>query len=150
MSEMRTAAHQEASAGPAVVVLAAGAGTRMRSKTPEGAPPDLWPLDDQPRPAAAAAIKPECVVVVVGHGHEIVGPHMRQVLPDCLLAVQESQQGTAHAVRVGLEALHDERPDFHGTVVVMTGDTPLLEGCDREGAGRRPRELGPGDHRADR
>ena len=77
---------------------------------------------------AACAIEPEHVVAVVGHGREEVGPHVRDLVPDCLLAVQKAQQGTAHAVRIGLETLQAEAPGFDGTIVVMTGDTPLLEG----------------------
>jgi bifunctional UDP-N-acetylglucosamine pyrophosphorylase/glucosamine-1-phosphate N-acetyltransferase len=77
---------------------------------------------------AARAVEPRHVVAVVGHGRDEVAPHVRDHVPDCLLAVQETQEGTAHAVRVGLESLQEHVPDFDGTVVVMTGDTPLLEG----------------------
>ena len=43
-----------------------------------------------------------------------------------MLAVQETQDGTGHAVRVALEAL--DAADRTGTVLVVYGDTPLLEG----------------------
>ena len=45
------------------------------------------------------------VVAVVGHQREQVGPHIQALVPDALLAVQETQDGTGHAVRVALEAL---------------------------------------------
>ncbi len=68
------------------------------------------------------------MVSVVGHGREEVGPHILELVPDSLLAVQETQDGTAHAVDVGFQALRAEVGEFEGTVVVMTGDTPLLRG----------------------
>jgi bifunctional UDP-N-acetylglucosamine pyrophosphorylase / glucosamine-1-phosphate N-acetyltransferase len=112
----------------AVIVLAAGSGTRMKSKTMKV----LHPLCGRSMIghvlAAARAVDPAHVVAVVGHGRDVVGPHVRELVPECLLAVQETQDGTAHAVGVGLEALQSRVADFEGTVVVMTGDTPLLEG----------------------
>lgn len=112
----------------AVIVLAAGSGTRMKSKTMKV----LHPLCGRSMLghvlAAAQAMSPQHVVAVVGHGREEVGPHVTGLVPDSLLAVQETQEGTAHAVRVGLEELYARVSDFDGTVVVMTGDTPLLRG----------------------
>jgi bifunctional UDP-N-acetylglucosamine pyrophosphorylase/glucosamine-1-phosphate N-acetyltransferase len=92
---------------------------------------------------AAAAVEPQRTVVVVGHGREQVGPHVQRLVPDALLAVQETQEGTGHAVRVGMEALRQAAGSCEGTVVVMTADTPLLEGAtvtglvsDHQAAGR--------------
>jgi bifunctional UDP-N-acetylglucosamine pyrophosphorylase/glucosamine-1-phosphate N-acetyltransferase len=59
---------------------------------------------------------------VVGHGREHVGPYVEQAAPDSVLAVQNQQLGTGHAVQVGLAASHQPA----GTVIVTTGDTPLL------------------------
>ncbi len=113
----------------AVVVLAAGAGTRMRSKRAKV----LHPLGGRSMIghvlAAASAARPRHVVAVVGHSREEVGAHVRGLVPDALLAVQESQEGTGHAVRVALETLRDACGHTSGTVVVTTGDTPLLEGA---------------------
>src|SRR3954463_10805367 len=78
--------------------------------------------------SAAMAVDPQHVVAVVGHGREEVGPHVTDLVPDALLAVQETQEGTGHAVRVGLDRLREASGTVAGTVVVMTGDTPLLEG----------------------
>ena len=107
-----------------VVVLAAGGGTRMRSKTPKM----LHALGGRSLLghvlAAVAETSPRSVVAVVGHQRELVGPHVSGLMPDCLLAVQEEQKGTGHALRVGVEAAKISS----GTVLVALGDTPLLTG----------------------
>ncbi len=112
----------------AVIVLAAGAGTRMKSKTMKV----LHPLCGRTMIGhvlmAASAVEPGRIVAVVGHGRDQVGPHVLDQVPDALLAVQETQEGTGHAVRVALEALRDAAGSATGTVIVMAGDTPLLEG----------------------
>ena len=109
-----------------VIVLAAGGGTRMKSKTMKV----LHPISGRSMIGhvlgAVAALEPHRVVAVVGTQREQVGPHIQELLPDCVLAVQESQDGTGHAVRVAWEAL--DPTDRTGTVLVAYGDTPLLEG----------------------
>jgi bifunctional UDP-N-acetylglucosamine pyrophosphorylase / glucosamine-1-phosphate N-acetyltransferase len=75
---------------------------------------------------AASALQPCRIVAVVGHQRDQVGPHIQELLPEVVLAVQESQEGTGHAVRMAWEALPAEART--GTVVVAYGDTPLLEG----------------------
>jgi bifunctional UDP-N-acetylglucosamine pyrophosphorylase/glucosamine-1-phosphate N-acetyltransferase len=127
----------------AVIVLAAGSGTRMRSRTSKV----LHPLCGRSLVghvlAAAGALRPQRLVVVVGHGREQVGSHVLEQVPDALLAVQESQDGTGHAVRVALDALREATGSTAGTVVVTTADTPLLRGetlaalvADHAAAGR--------------
>jgi bifunctional UDP-N-acetylglucosamine pyrophosphorylase/glucosamine-1-phosphate N-acetyltransferase len=130
--------------GPsAVIVLAAGSGTRMKSKTMKV----LHPLCGRSMVGhvltAAETLAARRLVAVVGHGREQVAPHILEQVPDALLAVQEQQDGTGHAVRVALEALRDSGGTTSGTIVVMTGDTPLLQGetlsalvADHAGAGR--------------
>ena len=107
----------------AVVVLAAGEGTRMKSAT---TPKVLHPLGGRTMlghvVAAARALEPEHLVVVVGHAREQVTAHLAEVDPAAQAVVQEQQNGTGHAVRVALEAL----PALDGTVVVVPGDAPLL------------------------
>lgn len=127
----------------AVIVLAAGEGTRMRSGTPKV----LHPLAGRSMIGhvlvAVSALQPQHTVVVVGHGREQVGPHVGEWVPGAVLAVQEEQQGTGHAVRVGLDGLRERSGTTSGVVVVVSGDTPLLEPgtlhellADHEAAGR--------------
>ncbi len=129
----------------AVVVLAAGSGTRMRSKLMKV----LHPLCGRTMLghvlATAADLEPAHLVAVVGNSRDQVGPAVLAQVPDALLAVQETQDGTAHAVRVALDALrgHPGAGGTTGTLVVVSGDTPLLETPtlealvrDHEAAGR--------------
>ena len=81
----------------------------------------------------ALAVEPQHLVAVVGSGREQVGPHIQELAPDAVLAVQETQDGTGHAVRVGLAALKDRCGTTQGTVVVMAGDTPLMQGATLAG-----------------
>ena len=107
-----------------VIVLAAGGGTRMKSKTMKV----LHPIAGRSMIGhvlrAVQAVEPARVVAVVGHQREQVGPHITELLPDAVLAVQEKQEGTGHAVRIAMEAVGTTT----GTVIVAAGDTPLLEG----------------------
>ncbi len=106
------------------VVLAAGGGTRMKSKRMKV----LHEVGGRSMIGhvltAVQAMEPARVVAVVGHQRDEVEAHIRGYLPDCLVAVQEVLDGTGGAVRVAVEALGA----VHGTVVVAYGDTPLLEG----------------------
>jgi bifunctional UDP-N-acetylglucosamine pyrophosphorylase/glucosamine-1-phosphate N-acetyltransferase len=110
-----------------VIVLAAGGGTRMRSKTMKV----LHPLGGRSMIGhvllAVQAVQPQRIVAVVGHQRDQVGAHIQALLPDVVLAVQEDQLGTGDAVRVAMEALRGEGAET-GTVLVAYGDTPLLEG----------------------
>ncbi|MFC9951373.1 bifunctional UDP-N-acetylglucosamine diphosphorylase/glucosamine-1-phosphate N-acetyltransferase GlmU [Streptomyces prasinus] len=109
----------------AVVVLAAGEGTRMKSATPKV----LHDLCGRSLVghvlAASGELEPENLVVVVGHAREQVAAHLADIAPDARTAVQAEQNGTGHAVRMGLEELGGS---VDGTVVVVCGDTPLLTG----------------------
>lgn len=71
--------------------------------------------------AAAGELEPENLVVVVGHAREKVTAHLAEVDPGVRTAVQAEQNGTGHAVRMGLEELGGV---VDGTVVVVCGDTP--------------------------
>ena len=106
----------------AVIVLAAGEGTRMRSATPKV----LHTIAGRSLLAhtvlAARALDPEHLCVVVGHAREQVTAHLGEIDPRAVPAVQAEQLGTGHAVRQGLAAL----PTLTGAVVVIAGDTPLL------------------------
>jgi bifunctional UDP-N-acetylglucosamine pyrophosphorylase/glucosamine-1-phosphate N-acetyltransferase len=107
----------------AVVIMAAGAGTRMKSAIPKvlhriaGKSMIALAID------TADALSPERLVVVVGHQRELVTEHLADIAPHVTIAVQEQQLGTGDAVRAGLAAL----PEIAGDVVVTSGDVPLLD-----------------------
>ena len=107
-----------------VIVLAAGGGTRMKSKTMKVLHPVAGRSMIGHVLRAVQALEPQQVVAVVGHQREQVGPHITAIVPDAVLAVQETQDGTGDAVRVAMEA----GGVTSGTVLVSAGDTPMLRG----------------------
>ncbi|MGV9255260.1 bifunctional UDP-N-acetylglucosamine diphosphorylase/glucosamine-1-phosphate N-acetyltransferase GlmU [Streptomyces sp. NPDC003697] len=109
----------------AVVVLAAGEGTRMKSATPKVLHEICGRSLVGHVLAASRELEPENLVVVVGHAREKVTAHLAEVDSRVRTAVQEQQKGTGHAVRMALEELGGS---VDGTVVVVCGDTPLLTG----------------------
>lgn len=96
----------------------------MRSKTPKVLHPVAGRSMVGHVLTAVGALDPDQVVAVVGHQRELVGPHVEEALPGVVLAVQDEQLGTGHALRVAMAAAGE----VGGTVVVAYGDTPLLEG----------------------
>lgn len=103
------------------VILAAGKGTRMRSKLPKvlhkvGGKEMLQHVLDAADIAGAAE-----KIVIVGHGAELVET---MVGSQGKIVLQAEQLGTGHAVMQTKEALQD----FHGTAMILCGDTPLLDG----------------------
>ncbi|WP_055490631.1 bifunctional UDP-N-acetylglucosamine diphosphorylase/glucosamine-1-phosphate N-acetyltransferase GlmU [Streptomyces sp. TP-A0356] len=109
----------------AVVVLAAGEGTRMKSATPKVLHEICGRSLVGHVLAAARELEPDNLVVVVGHAREKVTEHLTRIDPGVRTAVQAEQNGTGHAVRMALEELGGS---VEGTVVVVCGDTPLLTG----------------------
>ena len=112
--------------GPVVViVLAAGEGTRMKSAT---TPKVLHGFAGRSLLAHALAATDDLdathTVVVVGHGRTAVSAHLAAIAPSALPVVQEQQLGTGHAVATALAAVPASES---GTVVVLPGDTPLLQ-----------------------
>ncbi|MFE0671828.1 bifunctional UDP-N-acetylglucosamine diphosphorylase/glucosamine-1-phosphate N-acetyltransferase GlmU [Streptomyces sp. NPDC058867] len=110
----------------AVVVLAAGEGTRMKSATPKVLHEICGRSLVGHVLAAARELQPENLVVVVGHAREQVTAHLAGTDSAVRTAVQAQQNGTGHAVRMALEELGGT---VDGTVVVVCGDTPLLTGA---------------------
>ncbi|HEY2079573.1 MAG TPA: NTP transferase domain-containing protein [Streptosporangiaceae bacterium] len=113
--------------GPAaVIVLAAGEGTRMRTATPKmlnevcGRPMLGHVL------AAARELKPERLILVVSDLHGQVAGYAREHWPEAALVVQERRGswGTGHAVRTVVESVGA----ISGTVIVLFSDTPMLRG----------------------
>lgn len=102
-----------------VVVLAAGAGTRMRSLRPKV----LHELCGRTMLAhvlaATDALAPARTLVVVGSGREQV---ITTLPPTAVAVVQEPQGGTGHAVRTAMDSVEE----IGGTVLVVPGDSPLL------------------------
>jgi bifunctional UDP-N-acetylglucosamine pyrophosphorylase / glucosamine-1-phosphate N-acetyltransferase len=105
----------------AVVVMAAGLGTRMKSDIPKV----LHPICGRPLLAyvldAATSLAPARLVVVTGPGRDGV----EAALPEAAeRAVQAERLGSGDAVRAGMTPLDD----FEGDVMVLNGDVPLVTG----------------------
>lgn len=108
----------------AIIVLAAGQGTRMKSSRPKvlhelAGVPLLGHVLATARELAAAH-----VVTVVRHERDLVASAVAEFLPDALVVDQDDIPGTGRAVEVAIAALPD---DFEGDVVVVSGDVPLLD-----------------------
>ncbi|GAA3111713.1 bifunctional UDP-N-acetylglucosamine diphosphorylase/glucosamine-1-phosphate N-acetyltransferase GlmU [Streptomyces rectiviolaceus] len=110
----------------AVVVLAAGEGTRMKSATPKVLHEICGRSLIGHVLEAAYALSPERLVTVVGFAREQVVAHLGTIAPDVRTAYQSEQKGTGHAVRIALDELGGS---VDGTVIVVCGDTPLLTGA---------------------
>jgi len=101
------------------IVLAAGAGTRMKSKHPKvlheilGKPLIRWVVD------AALDAGVQTIVTVLGHGRESVEP---LVSSDTAVVVQPRQKGTADAVA----SCRNACAGMHGSLLVLSGDCPLI------------------------
>jgi bifunctional UDP-N-acetylglucosamine pyrophosphorylase / glucosamine-1-phosphate N-acetyltransferase len=111
------------------IVLAAGAGTRMRSDRPKplhricGREMVLHVIH------ALERLQPERTVVVVGHSAEQVTKRIQETAPawaNVAFAEQVEQNGTGDATRIGMSALSGDDYEDDATVVVLPGDTPLL------------------------
>jgi bifunctional UDP-N-acetylglucosamine pyrophosphorylase/glucosamine-1-phosphate N-acetyltransferase len=108
----------------AVVILAAGEGTRMKSSRSKLLHEIAGHSMLSYAVTAATTVQPEHIVVVVGHLRDQVETHLAEIAPHVLTAVQEAQLGTGHAVQVALGQL----ADLTGDVIVTMGDVPLLTG----------------------
>ncbi|KAF2414469.1 UDP-N-acetylglucosamine diphosphorylase/glucosamine-1-phosphate N-acetyltransferase [Microbacterium sp. B35-04] len=107
----------------AIIVLAAGQGTRMKSSLPKvlhriGGRPLVGHVLD-----TALALEPERVVVVVRHERDLVAGAVAEAAPGVIVVDQDEIPGTGRAVEVALDALDD----FTGDVLVLSGDVPLLD-----------------------
>jgi bifunctional UDP-N-acetylglucosamine pyrophosphorylase/glucosamine-1-phosphate N-acetyltransferase len=108
----------------AVVVLAAGQGTRMKSSTPKvlhrlaGLPLIQHVLE------TAGALQPEHLVAVVRHERDLVVTSIVETTPGAVIVDQDDVPGTGRAVEQAVEALP---ADFEGDVVVVSADVPFLD-----------------------
>lgn len=104
----------------AVVILAAGEGTRMKSETPKvlhtlcGRPMVRWVL------AAVKKLAPAKIVMVVGHGGQLVREHLAD--EKILFVEQKKRLGSGHALMQADRALKN----FRGDILVLCADTPLI------------------------
>lgn len=109
----------------AVIVLAAGAGTRMKSRTPK----PLHHLAGKPLIAhvlhTAQELQPETIVTVVRHERDRMAAAVADLAPHVRIADQDEVPGTGRAVELGLAAIEG----FDGHVVVLSGDVPLIDGA---------------------
>ncbi|MDO5368587.1 NTP transferase domain-containing protein, partial [Kocuria sp.] len=129
MSIVDTAADQSAATGgsnpAAIIVLAAGKGTRMKSKTPK----ILHEIGGRSMVGhalkVARELNPEQLVAVIRHQRDLVEAHINELDSGVLIADQSDVPGTGSAVDAGLDVLDREAP-VSGTVVVTYGDVPLL------------------------
>ena len=105
------------------VILAAGLGTRMKSRLPKvlhrvgGRPMLDWPI------AVARAAGAGRIVVVVGHGAEAVVAHLRDTHPDVQTATQNAPRGSGDAARAALPRIGRGA----GPVLILCGDVPLIQ-----------------------
>lgn len=108
----------------AVVVLAAGEGTRMKSATPKilheiaGLPLIGHVL------STAHSLGANHVVTVLRHERERIENYVKAFYPNTVIALQDEIPGTGRAVEAALEQLPS---DFEGDVAVLSGDVPLLD-----------------------
>ena len=108
----------------AVVVLAAGQGTRMRSSTPKvlhriaGHPLVVHVL------GVVRELDPAHAVAVVRHERDRVAEVLAESMPELRIVDQDEVPGTGRAVELAVAALP---ADFDGDVVVLSADVPLLE-----------------------
>jgi len=117
-------AYPEARRPIALIVLAAGAGTRMNSDLPK----PLHEIGSVPlighALASGAELEPARIVVVTGHGAEMMDKAVAKLAPEAICVRQDQQLGTGHAVLQAADAL----ADFDGDAIVLYGDTPFISG----------------------
>ena len=108
----------------AVIVLAAGQGTRMKSSRPKV----LHALAGRSLVghvlATAQELHPQYVVAVVRHERDAVVETINELAPTAIIVDQDEVPGTGRAVEIAIDALP---AGFDGDVVVVSGDVPLLD-----------------------
>jgi len=111
------------------IILAAGKGTRFKSKKPKVLHTILGkPMIDYVL-FSVRWINPDQIIVVVGHQKEQLKEHIN--CDKCKIIEQEEQLGTAHAVKITKYLWED----FDGYLLIISGDTPLIKGETLSNAG---------------
>jgi bifunctional UDP-N-acetylglucosamine pyrophosphorylase / glucosamine-1-phosphate N-acetyltransferase len=106
----------------ALIVLAAGKGTRMKSALPKVMHKVAGRSLLGHVLTAAVDLKPKHTVVVVGPDMDSVGAEAKRFFPNATLAIQHERKGTGHAVATAKDALSG----FVGTILVLYADVPLI------------------------
>lgn len=106
----------------ALIVLAAGMGTRMKSRLPKVLHKVAGRSLLGHVLTAAGDLKPTRTVLVVGPDMEAVGVEATRFLPGVSLVIQHERRGTAHAVSMARQGL----AGFSGTILVLYADVPLI------------------------
>lgn len=107
----------------ALIILAAGKGSRMQSDLPKvlhkvaGAPLLVHAIK------SGASLDPQKLIVVTGHGSDLVQAAAQDWTDDAETVLQTEQLGTGHAVMQAKAAL----ADFDGDAIVLYGDTPFIQ-----------------------
>ncbi|WP_299874648.1 bifunctional UDP-N-acetylglucosamine diphosphorylase/glucosamine-1-phosphate N-acetyltransferase GlmU [uncultured Sulfitobacter sp.] len=107
----------------ALIILAAGKGTRMNSDLPKVLHPIAGEAMLVHAMASGAPLTPERTIVVAGHGVDQVRAAALEHDPETIVVEQTEQLGTAHAVAQAAPAL----AGFDGMAVVLYGDTPFIQ-----------------------
>ncbi len=110
----------------AVLILAAGAGTRMKSTTPKVLHSIAGRSLLGHAIAAGRELNPDRLCVVVRHQRDRVAEHALSFDKQVEIADQDDIPGTGRAVQCALQTLGE----LHGSVVVTAGDTPLLDATE--------------------
>jgi bifunctional UDP-N-acetylglucosamine pyrophosphorylase / glucosamine-1-phosphate N-acetyltransferase len=107
----------------AIVVLAAGMGTRMKAALPKVLHKVAGRSMLGHALTAGKGLAPSIAVVIHGPGMENVQKESLRYLPACKFAEQKDRRGTGHAVSMAQDALKG----FSGVVLVLYGDVPLIQ-----------------------
>jgi bifunctional UDP-N-acetylglucosamine pyrophosphorylase/glucosamine-1-phosphate N-acetyltransferase len=107
----------------ALIVLAAGKGTRMKSALPKVMHRVAGRTLLGHVLAAASGLAPQRVVVVIGPDMDAAGVEAQSHVPGCSIAIQQERKGTAHAVSMAKDSLIG----FSGTILVLYADVPLIQ-----------------------
>jgi len=113
----------------AIIVLAAGLGTRMHSELPKVLHKAAGRSLLGHVLTAAKELKPAHCVVVCGPGKEDLSGEAKRYVPSAEMATQTERRGTGHAVSMAEGRLKG----FTGTVLVLYGDVPLIEASTLRG-----------------
>jgi bifunctional N-acetylglucosamine-1-phosphate-uridyltransferase/glucosamine-1-phosphate-acetyltransferase GlmU-like protein len=102
------------------VILAAGQGTRMKSKLPKVVHKVMGKCMVEHAITAAREAGADEICVVVGHGADIV---KREITSNVTFVTQDKQLGTGHAVKCARDFIGKD-----GSTLILFGDTPLITG----------------------